>query len=74
MPKMDYATKNDLEEAVSEVKKEVKKIVLNSEVKILGELQKMREDDAAHRFSHLRMDEDIEDHEKRISKLEAVKV
>lgn len=47
MPKTNYATKDDLKELVNEVEK----IVLNSEVKILGELQKMREDDAAHSFS-----------------------
>lgn len=73
MPKLNYVTKDDLENSLEEVEKRIKKAIVDSEVKVLGELQKTRENDAAHAFSHMRISEDFDDHEKRISKLETAK-
>ena len=37
---------------------------------IIGEIKKMREEFNAHQFSHMRINDDISDHEKRLIKLE----
>jgi flagellar motility protein MotE (MotC chaperone) len=57
-----------LESKIENVKTEVKELITNSEVKVLGELQKMREEDAAHRYSHMRINEDIEELQKLTGK------
>jgi len=66
-----YATKEDLKKLernvnlqISELTERVdglKNQMVDTEVKILGELQKMREDNAAHQFSHMRINDDIQE-------------
>lgn len=44
----------------------IQELIINSEVKILAELQNMREDNEAHKFSHIRIDEEIEELQKKV--------
>ena len=69
----NVATKSDIKRLQKTVKG-VEDRVLESEVKILGELKDMREDSAAHQFSHKRINDELQDHDKRLIKLETVKV
>ncbi|MFC1625501.1 hypothetical protein ACFL1Q_00465 [Patescibacteria group bacterium] len=70
MTKSDLATKKDLKVLREDIKKEVKSIVLETEVKVLGELKEMREEFDAHQFSHIRINDDLQEHDKRIKTLE----
>jgi len=63
----------DFKSELKEIAKSLQNRIVDSEVKILGELQKMRESNDAHSFSHLRIDEDVENLQKRVSKLETGK-
>lgn len=66
------ATKKDVKVIVDKLEKKLENRIVESEVKILGELQKMRDDNVAHQFSHQRINDEIQDHEKRLDKLESV--
>jgi len=84
MKKNNYATKDDLKSMeknlkgeMGSMKFEMKELenklsdrILDTEVKILGELQKMRDDDAAHKFSHMRINDDIQELQDRVGKIE----
>lgn len=59
-----------LEDKINNAVKEMKDDNLSMKVEILGELQKMREDDAAHKYSHQRVNDDIEELQDRVDKLE----
>ena len=65
----NYATRQDLKK----LEKNLGTRILKTEVKILGELQKMREDNAAHQFSHARINDELQEHDKRLTELETVK-
>ncbi len=52
---------------------DLKTDVLNMKVEILGELKNMREEFSAHQYSHKRVNDEIQDHEKRIQGLESAK-
>ncbi len=77
METKNFATKQDLknfeiriEEKIKASETAVVKKVKNSELKILGELQKMREEKDTHQFSHMRINDEINDHENRLKALE----
>lgn len=80
MAKDSYATKADLKRLEQNLEKEIidskneivgtKNEIINMKVEVLGELQKMREDDAAHKFSHIRIDDDLIEHDNRLKKVE----
>lgn len=84
MAKNNYATKADVRDVKTDVRsvksdikrleKNIKNQILNSEVKVLGELQKMREDDSIHNFSPMRINDELQGHEKRIKSLETAKI
>jgi polyhydroxyalkanoate synthesis regulator phasin len=77
MVKNGYATKEDLKSLGNSLNKSIKSLdtrILGSEVKILGELQKMREDNAAHQFSHMRINDDIQELQTKVKKLETTKI
>jgi len=57
-----FATKDDLNQLREEL------VVIKDEV--VGELKAMREEFEVHAFSHSRLDDEIDDHEKRIKALE----
>lgn len=41
---------------------------------IMGELKGLREEFHSHQYSHVRINDEIQDHEKRINKLETAKI
>lgn len=70
------ATKNfekgilKLEKNISEMKKDI----LEMKLEILGELKNMREENATHQFSHMRINDDLIEHDDRLRKLESAKI
>lgn len=75
MKKNNYATRDDikeLENVIKELQKGIQEYVLQSEVRVLGELQKLRDDFDAHQYSHVRINDDLVDHDKRLKNLEAI--
>lgn len=66
MAKNNHATKSDI--------KRLENKILNSEVKILGELKDMREEFSTHQFSHMRINDELQEHDKRLKNLEATKI
>lgn len=70
MSSNNLATKSDIKKLESDIKK-LDGRILDSEVKILGELKGMREEFSTHSFSHVRLDEEVEDLQKRVTKLES---
>lgn len=77
MVKNNYATKGDirfLKEDLKTLKKDLKSFILESEVKILGELKDMREEFDTHQFSHIRINDDLIEHDERLRKLESAKI
>lgn len=81
MAKDGAATKTDLNNLERKLKialktdiKSLENRIVNSEVKILGELKNMREDFSTHQFSHRRINDELQDHGKRIKSLESAKI
>ena len=74
MAKNHYATKADLEESLENTKKEIKTAILESEIKVLGELQDIREEFAVHQFSHARINDELQENDRRLKKLETAKI
>ncbi len=70
MTKSNYVTKNDLETSIGGAKKEIKTAILVSEEKVLGELQDMREELSVHQFSHARINDEIQELQKKIKPAE----
>jgi hypothetical protein len=70
MSKNSTATKEDLKR----LEKNLGERILNSEVKILGELKDMREEHSVHQSSHRRINDEIQDHEKGIKNLESASI
>lgn len=66
MANNNHATKSDI--------KRLENKILNSEVKILGELKDMREEFSTHQFSHMRINDELQEHDKRLKNLEATKI
>jgi septin family protein len=62
MAKSNNATKSDLEV----LKKEIKTAITESEIKVLGELQDMREEFSIHQFSHSRINDEIQELQKAV--------
>ena len=48
----------------------LKNDVLNMKLEVLSELQTMREENATHQFSHVRTNEELEDHGTRLRRLQ----
>lgn len=73
MTKNNYATRGDVE-AVKKAVKKVESRILESEIKILGELKDMREEFSTHQFSHIRINDELQEHSERLKKLETAKI
>ncbi|HSX48656.1 MAG TPA: hypothetical protein VLE44_00155 [Candidatus Saccharimonadales bacterium] len=58
--------KEELHVEIEESEKRIKDSILDSEVKVLGELQRWRDDDEAHKFSHERVNLEIEELQKKV--------
>lgn len=66
MAKNNLATKDD----IKNLKDDIESRILESEVKVLGELKDFREDFATHQFSHMRINDELQEHGRRLKKLE----
>ncbi|KKT66325.1 MAG: hypothetical protein UX25_C0025G0003 [Candidatus Woesebacteria bacterium GW2011_GWC2_45_9] len=66
MTKSTGATKSDI--------KALKKDILEMKVEILGELKDMREEFDAHQFSHVRINDELQEHDTRLKSLESSKI
>lgn len=53
-----------------ELKQELKGELIEIKTEIIKEIRDMREEFDVHQASHVRIDEELEDHEERIGKLE----
>lgn len=73
MVKNGHATKSDIKILKSDIKN-LEMRILESKVKILGELKDMREDFATHQFSHMRINDELQEHDKRLKTLESSKI
>lgn len=62
MKKNGYATKEDLKD----LEKNLKDEMLNVKVEVLGELKKMQENSAAHKFTHMRINDDIQELQEKV--------
>lgn len=63
MTKNTGATKSDI--------KALKKDILEMKVEILGELKELREEFDAHQFSHIRINDELQEHDTRLKSLES---
>ena len=74
MPKIsDYVTKKDLKDALGEYDSKAKSYrdqILTVLDKVMKELEEMREDSSLGVYQTRQLREEIDDHEKRIAKLE----
>ena len=66
MPKNSSATKSDIDT--------LKKDILEMKVEILGELKDMREEFDVHQFSHVRINDELQEHDQRLKTLESPKI
>lgn len=71
----NFVTKNYLDKKLQtfkvELKDEIKDELYEIKDDIVGEIKAMREEFDTHQFSHTRINDDLQDHEKRIAVLEA---
>lgn len=59
-----------LDKRLDEFKTEFKNELYEIKDEIVGEIKAMREEFETHQFSHSRINDEIQDHERRIAKLE----
>ena len=87
MAKNGLATKKDIKGLKADFKKlenkfdglksdfnGLKSEVLDMKVEIVSELKNMREEHDVHQFSHRRINDELQEHGKRIKKLETAKI
>jgi hypothetical protein len=65
----NYATKEDLARVEKKLD-EMKEDNLNMKLEILTELKEMREEHDMHQYSHTRINDDLQEHDKRLKVLE----
>lgn len=58
---------NEVNDQIIQLKKDLSSEMLNWKVEIVGEIKAMREEFDTHQYSHLRINETLEDHEKRLT-------
>ena len=81
MIKNGYATKkdlnrleNNLKEEMSGLKQDITNEMTNIKVEVLGELKNIQENDSAHQFSQMRINDDIQELQTKVKKLETTKI
>lgn len=62
--------KEEIKEDIGSFKEDMKNELYEIKDEIVGEIKELREEFDAHRFSHDRIDETLEEHNQRIIKLE----
>ena len=74
MAKDGFVTKTYLDQKLTtfkeELKDELKVELYEIKDEIVGEIKAFREEFQAHQFSHTRINDELQDHDRRISKLE----
>ena len=83
MPKVKYATQADIKETqediehldnkIDQVEKSLKDEMIEMKLEILTELKDMREEFKVHQFSHVRINDEFQEHDKRLRRLESFK-
>ena len=69
--KSEFATKDDLKAfATKDDLKQVKDEIIEMKDEIMSELKSQQENQEVHTYSHSRINDDLDDHETRIRKLE----
>lgn len=70
----NYVTEKYLDKKLksfkTELKTELKEDLYKIKDEIVGEIKTMREESDTHQFQHVRTNEELEEHDKRISALE----
>jgi hypothetical protein len=70
----NYITKDYLDKKLgvfkSELKEELKSDLYDIKDEIVGEIKALRDEFDAHQYSHTRINDDLENHEERLTKLE----
>ncbi len=77
MTKNNIATKDDIKRLETKFSSKFNKLeekISESELKILTELKDMREESDAHQFSHIRINDELQEHGGRLKKLETAKI
>jgi hypothetical protein len=81
MIKNGYATKDDLnrlehnlKEEISGLKKDITNEMISLKVDVLGELKNIQENDSAHQFSHMRINDDSQELQTKVKKIETTKI
>lgn len=59
-----------LDQKLIELKDEFKNEVVGFKDEVVGEIKKLREDDAAHQYSHARINDELQLHAKQIARLQ----
>lgn len=70
MPKSNYVTKDDLNKSLEDFRVDFKSELYEIKDEIVGEIKAMREEFNTHQYSHRRINDEIQDHEKRLVVLE----
>ncbi len=72
MTKQDFVTKEFLSDSLEKFGSDLKSELLEIKVEIIKEIKDMREEFDTHQYSHVRINDEIQDREKRIKVLESV--
>lgn len=67
----DFVTKLYLDRRLGEFGKKFKDELYEIKDEIVGEIKAMREEFDTHQYSHTRINDDLQDHDQRMSKLES---
>jgi len=69
--KLKKELKNEIGEDMEDLKLAFKDEVIGFKDEVLGEIKKLREDDEAHRFSHMRINDELQEYSKQIAQLQS---
>jgi len=70
LDKQNFVTEDYLDERFDNFKEEIKDDLYSIKDEIMGELKKNRENDETHQFSHMRVNDDLQELDKRVTNLE----
>ena len=62
------------DELKTELKRDLKSELLEIKDEIVGEIKDMREEFNTHQYSHIRVNDDLQEHDRRLKKLESPKI
>jgi len=71
MSKSNYITKDDLNKMLEVFGIDLKNELFEIKDEIIGEIKAMREEFDTHQYSHRRINDEVQDHEKRLAALKS---